>query len=83
MYPAAGECLNILLDELKQHGLGRMELVTLEPDTGKALIRCYNSFQVEAIKKYGELYRTPRVVCNLLRGTFAAFLTEVLQRDIF
>lgn len=83
MYPEAGECLNILLDELKQHGLGRMELVSLKPGAGRALIRCHDSFQVDSIKKYGELYRTPRVVCDLLRGIFAAFLTELLQKDIF
>ncbi|RKO66679.1 V4R domain-containing protein [Desulfofundulus salinus] len=83
MYPEALECLNILLDELKQHGLGHMELISLEADAGKAVIRCHDSFQVDSISKYGELYRTPRVVCDLLRGTFAACLTELLQREIF
>ncbi|MGB9804511.1 V4R domain-containing protein [Desulfofundulus sp.] len=83
MYPEVPECLNILLDELKQHGLGEMELVSLEADAGKAIIRCHDSFQVESIGKYGELYRTPRVVCDLLRGTFAACLTELLEQEIF
>jgi predicted hydrocarbon binding protein len=76
------EALEALFEEVKNCGLARVELVSLEPEAGRAVIRCYNSFQVATVKKYGELYRTPRVVCDLLRGMFSAYLTVILERPV-
>jgi len=76
------EALEALFEEVKNCGLARVELVSLEPGAGRAVIRCYNSFQVATVKKYGWFYRTPRVVCDLLRGMFSAYLTVLLERKI-
>lgn len=81
-YSTPLEALEALFEEVKNCGLARVELVSLEPEAGRAVIRCYNSFEVATIRKYGELYRSPRVVCDLLRGMFSAYLTVILARPI-
>lgn len=82
LYPRLEECLQVLFDEMKNEGLGNVELVSLDPPAARATIRCYDSFQVSTVQNYGPVYRTPQVVCDLLRGTFAAYLTVLFGREI-
>jgi len=82
IYNDPRECLSALLNELTRSGLGKIELVMFNPEEAKAVIRCYDSFQVAVVEEYESLYRTPRAVCDLLRGTFAAYLSTVLDTQI-
>jgi len=82
LYSETEECLQLLLEEIKNEGLGKVELVSYDLSGGKAKIRCYDSFQVAAVKEYGYLYRTPQVICDLLRGIFAAYLTVLMDKEI-
>ncbi len=75
------EALNSLFGEFRNLGLGSPELVSLDPAEGHAVIRCHNSIEVAIAREY-PLYRTPRVVCDMLRGKFSAYLSVVLERPI-
>ncbi|MDD4168891.1 MAG: 4-vinyl reductase [Desulfotomaculaceae bacterium] len=76
------ECLRFLFDALTNAGFGRVELESLDLTIAKARIRCYDSFQVVITNEYGQLYRSPQVICDLLRGVFTAYLSVLLDRDI-
>ena len=71
------EALDVCFEELKNCGQGRLELVSLDKKAGHAVIRCYQSFEVDAVKGI-KLYRTPRVSCDLLRGELSACLSVIL-----
>lgn len=75
------DALNSLFGEFRNLGLGRPELVSIDPEEGRAVIRCHNSIEVAIAREY-PLYRTPRVVCDMLRGKFSAYLSVVLERPI-
>ena len=75
LYPDTQECLQLLLEEIKNEGLGNVELVSVNLSRARARIRCYDSFQVAAADEYGQLYRSPQVICDLLRGVFAAYFS--------
>ncbi|HHW28975.1 MAG TPA: hypothetical protein GXX21_05410 [Syntrophomonadaceae bacterium] len=76
-YNTAEEALDVCFEELKNCGQGRLELVSLDKKAGHAVIRCYQSFEVDAVKGI-KLYRTPRVSCDLLRGELSACLSVIL-----
>ncbi|AGL00273.1 V4R domain-containing protein [Desulfoscipio gibsoniae] len=82
LYPDPHECLQVLLDEIQNQGLGNVELVSVSPSRTRAIIRCYDSFQVAITNEYGHLYRTPQVICDLLRGFFAAYLSVLFEKEI-
>jgi predicted hydrocarbon binding protein len=82
LYPNLEECLQLLLEEIKNEGLGRLELVSFDLSRSRARIRCYDSFQVAVADEYGRLYRTRQVICDLLRGFFAAYLSVLLEKEI-
>ncbi|WP_066634007.1 V4R domain-containing protein [Desulfolucanica intricata] len=82
MHPDALEYLNILFEELKNAGLGKVVLQSLNTSTGEAVIWCYDSFQIPAEEYEANLYRTPRVVCDFLRGTFSAYLSVYFEKEI-
>lgn len=82
IYPVVEECLQLLLEEITNEGLGRVELISINLETGRASLRCYNSFQVAVAEEYGSLYRTPQVSCDFLRGIIAAYLTVLLGEKI-
>lgn len=82
LYPEPVECLNVLLDEIKNIGLGNVELIFFNQTQGRAKFRCYDSFQAAIAAEYGPLYRTPQVNCDFLRGLFAAFVSIVLEEEI-
>lgn len=82
LYPDPEECLNVLLAEIKNLGLGNVELVSFNPSQARAGFRCYDSFQAAIAEEYGQLYRTPQVHCDFLRGLFAAFVSIVLEEEI-
>lgn len=73
--------LRVCFEEMKNCGIGRIELVSLDPSAGHAVIRCYQSFEVAAVEDI-DLYRTPRVACDLLRGQLSACLTVILGYSI-
>lgn len=75
------DALNSLFGEFRNLGLGRAELVSLDAAMGHAVIRCHNSIEVAIAREYS-LYRTPRVVCDMLRGKFSAYLSVILERPI-
>ncbi len=81
-YPNLEECLNLLLEVIKNDGLANVELVSFNQSEGRARIICYDSFQVSVASEYGSLYRSPQVTCDLLRGIFAAYLSVLLDREI-
>jgi predicted hydrocarbon binding protein len=80
-YADQQECLTTLLDEIKNIGMGNIELVSIDPANGKANFRCYDSFQSEIALEHGSLYRTPQVNCDFLRGLFAAFASVVFDAE--
>ena len=80
-YSTPEESLRVCFEEMKSCGLGRIELVTLDSEIGHAVIRCCNSFEVSAAEGM-ELYRSPRVSCDLLRGKLSACLTVILGYPI-
>ncbi|WP_066637805.1 V4R domain-containing protein [Desulfolucanica intricata] len=82
MYPDPLEYLTILFEELKNAGLGEVILQSLDTSTCEAVIWCKDSFQIPTEEYETNLYRTPRVICDLLRGTFAAYLSVYFQKDI-
>lgn len=82
LYPKIEDRLQLLVDEIRNEGLGRVELVSVNLSRARARIRCYDSFQVAVIKEYGPLYRAPQVSCDLLRGIFAAYLTVLFEKEI-
>jgi len=82
LYPNAEECLRFLLVEVMNMGFGKTELVSLDLSRATARIRCYDSFQVTVANEYGRLYRSPQVICDLLRGVFAAYLSVLLKKEI-
>ncbi|MCL6558769.1 MAG: 4-vinyl reductase [Firmicutes bacterium] len=82
LYPKPEECLQLLLEEIKNEGLGNVELVSFNLPRARARIRCYGSFQVAAADEYGNLYRTSKVICDLLRGVFAAYLSVLFDKEI-
>ncbi|OPX87143.1 MAG: V4R domain protein [Pelotomaculum sp. PtaB.Bin104] len=82
LYPDIEECLRFLLTEVVNTGFGKAELVSLDLTRATAKIRCYDSFQVAVTNEYGQLYRTPQVICDLLRGVFAAYLSVLLEKEI-
>jgi len=75
------EALDSLFGEFRNVGLGTAELVSLDPVEGRAVIRCYHSMEATVAQEY-PLYRTPRVVCDLIRGKFSAYLSVILERPI-
>ena len=81
-YPDTEECLQLLLEVIKNDGLGNVELVSFNLTQGRAKIRCYDSFQVTVANEYGRLYRSPQVTCDLLRGIFAAYFSVLLDKEI-
>ncbi|HAA89186.1 MAG: Uncharacterized protein XD63_1108 [Thermoanaerobacterales bacterium 50_218] len=81
-YSDPREALEAVFEELRNDGLGRVELVALDLETGHAVVRCYNSFEAATVQRYGQLYRTPRVVCDLLRGMLSASLSIILEKPI-
>lgn len=82
LYPDINECLQLLLEEITNEGLGRVEVVSLDLACTRAKIRCYDSFQVDITKDYGSLYRTPQVICDLIRGIFAAYFSVLFEKEI-
>ncbi|GBF33992.1 hypothetical protein DCCM_3103 [Desulfocucumis palustris] len=82
LYPDPEECLQLLLEEIKNQGLGNVELVSVSLTRARARIRCYESFQVAVANECGYLYRTPQVICDLLRGFFAAYLSVLFEKEI-
>jgi len=82
IYPDTEECFHVLLNEIKNIGLGNVELVSFNPSQGRARLRCYDSFQAAIVEEYGPLYRTPQVNCDFLRGLFAAFVSVVLEEEV-
>jgi len=82
LYPDIKNCLQLLLEVIKNDGLGKAELVSLNVSRARAKIRCYESFQVDISNEYGHLYRAPQVTCDLLRGVFAAYLSVLLEKEI-
>ncbi len=82
LYPDIKDCLYFLLELIKNDGLGNVEPVSFEPSHARALIRCYDSFQVSVADEYGQLYRTPQVICDLLRGIFAAFFSVLFNKKV-
>ncbi len=82
LYPDSEECLQLLLEVIKNDGLGNVELVSFNQAQGRAQIRCYDSFQVSVTNEYGSFYRSPQVTCDLLRGIFAAYFSVLLDKEI-
>lgn len=82
LYTEIEDCLQLLSEEMKNEGLGKVELVSLDFSRTRVKIRCYDSFQVAVTKEYGSLYRTPQVICDLLRGIFAAYLTVIFEKEM-
>ncbi|MDD4238100.1 MAG: 4-vinyl reductase [Desulfotomaculaceae bacterium] len=81
-HPDQEESLQVLLNEIKNIGWGRVELVSFNPSQGRASLRCYDSFQAAIVAEYGSFYRSPQVNCDFLRGLFAAFVSIVLNEEI-
>ncbi|NLI14278.1 V4R domain-containing protein [Pelotomaculum propionicicum] len=82
LYSDPEECLQLLLEVIKNDGLGNVELVSFNQSEGRARIICYDSFQVSVANEYGSLYRSPQVTCDLLRGIFAAYFSVLLDQEI-
>jgi len=82
LYPDVEECLLFLLEEMTNAGFGKIELVSLDLTHTSARIRCYDSFQVAVTNEYGQLYRSQQVICDLMRGVFAAYLSVLLEKEI-
>lgn len=82
LYANVEECLRFLFEELTNAGFGRVELDSLDLTVARVEIRCYNSFQVSVTNAFGQLYRSPQVICDLLRGIFTAYLSVLLDREI-
>lgn len=82
LYPDPLECINALLDEVKNLGLGYVELISFDYTHGRARLRCYDSIQAFISKEHGSFYRTPQVNCDFLRGIFAAFISVILEEEI-
>lgn len=82
LYPDTKECLQLILEEINNQGLGNVELLTLSLSRARARLRCHESFQVAVADEYGHLYRTPQVICDLLRGFFAAGLSVLFDKEI-
>jgi predicted hydrocarbon binding protein len=82
LYPRIEECVQLLLREMKNGGLGKFELVSLDISRIRARIISYDSFQVDMIKDYGSLYRTPQVTCDLIRGILAAYFSVLFEKEI-
>ncbi|MFX4263272.1 V4R domain-containing protein [Pelotomaculum propionicicum] len=80
--PNIEECLQLLLEVIKNDGLGNVELISFNQSEGRARIICYDSFQVSVANEYGSLYRSPQVTCDLLRGIFAAYFSVLLDREV-
>ena len=80
-YKSPEKSLSVCFEEMKNCGIGMIELVSLDSSAGHAVIRCYQSFEVAAVQGI-ELYRTPRVNCDLLRGQLSACLSVILKRPI-
>lgn len=80
-YQKPEDILRVCFEEMRICGMGRIEPVLLDAAAGHAVIRCYKSFEAEVVKDI-ELYRTPRVTCNLLRGMLSACLTVALERPV-
>jgi predicted hydrocarbon binding protein len=80
-YKLPEDSLRVCFEEMKNCGIGRIELVSLDTSAGHAVIRCYQSFEVAVVEGM-ELYRTPRVTCDLLRGQLSACLTVILGYPI-
>jgi predicted hydrocarbon binding protein len=81
-YPNIEECSQLLLEVIKNDGLGNAELISFNQSEGRARIICYDSFQVSVTNEYGNLYRSPQVTCDLLRGIFAAYFSVLLDREV-
>ncbi|MGI6404963.1 MAG: hypothetical protein ACOX2E_00470 [Syntrophaceticus sp.] len=80
-YKSPEKSLSVCFEEMKNCGIGRIELVSLDSAAGHAVIRCYRSFEVAVVEGI-DLYRTPRVACDLLRGQLSACLSVILRRPI-
>ncbi len=81
-YPYPKECLQLLLDELTNLGVGKLELVSFSLSCARVKIRCYDSFWADTANEYGHLYRTPQVICDMLRGILAACLSVIFEKEI-
>jgi predicted hydrocarbon binding protein len=82
LYPDQSDCLKEFLYEIKNLGLGYVELVSFDHSHCRARLRCYDSIQAFIAKEYGSLYRTPQVNCDFLRGIFAAFFSVIFEKEI-
>lgn len=80
-YQSPEEFLHVCFEEMRHCGMGRIELILLDLSAGHAVIRCYQSFEVAAVEDL-DIYRTPRVICDLLRGQLSACLTVILGYPI-
>ncbi len=76
------ECLQRLLEELTNLGLGKLEMVSYSQSQARVQIRCHDSFWADTANEYGHLYRTPQVECDMLRGVLAGSLSVIFQKDI-
>lgn len=81
LYDDPVECLQVMLSEIKNLGLGYVEMINFDPCLGRARLRCYDSIQAYITKEHGSLYRTPQVNCDFLRGIFAAFVSVILEKE--
>jgi len=76
------ERLQLLLEELTNLGVGKLELVSFSLSRARVKIRCYDSFWADTANEYGHLYRTPQVICDMLRGILAACLSVIFEKEV-
>jgi len=76
------ECLRYLLNVMENNGMGKLELLSFDPSSARVKLRCYDSYEVDIADQFGGLYRAPQVICDLLRGTFAAYLTVLFEQEM-
>jgi predicted hydrocarbon binding protein len=81
-YSNPKECLQLILEELTNLGVGKLELVSFNLPSARVKIRCYDSFWVDTANEYGHLYRTPQVICDLLRGVLTGCLSVIFEKEI-
>jgi len=82
-YPYPEECLQLLLEELTNLGVGKLELISIDLSKARIKIRCYDSFWSDTAQVYGHLYRSPQVICDMLRGVLAGSLKVIFDKEIF
>ncbi|OPX87233.1 MAG: V4R domain protein [Pelotomaculum sp. PtaB.Bin104] len=82
LYSNLEERLQFLQEHIRNTGVGMLELVSIDLSSTTVRLRCYDSFQVAITKEYGNLYRSPQVICDLLRGFFAGYLSVLFEKEI-